>query len=548
MTRADIPGSSDAPACVVEAVEMIGRLSDRSTASDLDVAVALALACHHQMLAFGEEDKFRAIPCAIAGARLLKCVQDLDCHQPDWVAVHEEQCCRYGGLWIHALLAEGLDDDWKEEGLQLLARLKAINPDSQPWVPSLQDDLRASIACSQHPGGRPTVAALVNYFNDEDMLRWQWHEGFFDDYDRIYIWDGPYGYASRLPLFSLQPKRLSDGDLGSRILADPRVVYRFECWDDEAQKRISAYSAIAEDVIALHDSDEFSRLCPDQLKRFWDSPAGVACQLIENIYAGGLASCGSEYPSLSAQDLPRRWGVFKRSVIPPERHIDYLWLVGVTQQPLNQAILFPEPCCHTYHLTGCRSPEGQAGKIAFYVALALRDQVPHAVAERLASLVQADQISLEEAQRVFLGGQVGYAGVPHPSSGFFLKHRLPNPGFSEDLLIRILGEANRMGAGRHLLLQGYPLHLWLPSQGADVELFLKLQGHARLSWTCWRWLDGRPPTVVWEGSASGDQFRQELRYASGQMGHLLTLETTPMEAQAALQSLDLALFPLHPSP
>lgn len=526
---------------------LLSRIQSRSPdPNDVQTATKLALDCHRQMLDHGEANKAAAIPFALAGARLLRAVLELGEPQADWVGVHEEQCCRYGGLWIHALLPsrEAMAPTWCQEGLELLERLKAINPEARPWAPSLQDDLRAAIAVETRKDHRPTIAAIVNYYDDQDMLRWQWEEGFLDGYDRIYIWDGPYGFMKGLSLFPGSEERLEHTPLGASIMADSRVVYHYASWNDEAEKRIHAYAAVEEDVIALHDSDEFSQVNRVWLRGFWRSVSAVACHLIENIYAGGAASCSGEYSSQRPQDLPRRWGVFKRLAIPPERHIDYLWLVGVEQQPLNQSLLYPDPFCHTYHLTGCRSRRGQANKIAFYKALALRDHPHPPDITRLHHLVQTDQLTLEQAQQIFLCGDVGYAGIPHPDSGFWLKHRLANPDFPEPLMTRILEQTNRIDFGEHLLLNGYPFYVWLPAEPTAQALTCELEHPSRLEWACWRWLDGQPPNLQWQRMETGNKLTAHLDLPaelSGKLiGHLVMIRASCLDAQADWQRLELS--------
>lgn len=513
-----------------QAERLLGRFGAHPAGpSDVQEAIALGLECHRQMLALGEENKLAAIPYALVGARLLRIAQELGESQPDWVGIHEEQCCRYGGLWIHALLAsseQAPKPTWLSDGVNLLERLKAINPEARPWVPSLQDDLRAAIAAGSRHQQQPTIAALINYFNDLDMLRWQWDEGFLDDYDRIYIWDGPYGYVNALSLFPDGDERLDRTELGSRILADPRVVYHHAVWDDEAKKRIHAYQAIEEDVIALHDSDEFSRIDREKLQGFWSSSFAVACQLIENIYAGGVSSCNEDYVGQAVGDLPKKWVIFKRAAISADRHIDYLWLVGVEQQPLNQALLYPEPFCHTYHLTGCRSPQGQASKIAFYMALALRQDPANPTIAKLNGLVDAGQLTLAQAQQIFLHGEAGFAGIPHPASGFRLKQRLGNPAFPDALMDRILEQSNQVAEGRHLVLNGYPCYVWLAHNGDASSLALELDTVSEITLSCWCWLDGQPPTLQWERCETGQTFGAMLPKAAGLIGNLLMIQVS----------------------
>ena len=297
-------------------------------------------------------------------------------------------------------------------------------------------------------------------------------------------------------------------------------------------------------MICLDDSDEFSQANRVWLRAFWRSESAVACHLIENIYAGGIASCNQEYPNQNPSDLPRRWGIFKRLVIPPERHIDYLWLVGVEQQPLNQSLLYPKPSCHTYHLTGCRSWRGQASKIAFYTGLAMRNEPLPPIVSKLENLVQTDQLTLEQAQQIFLAGDVGFTGIPRPDSGFRLKHRLANPDFPEKLMMRILEQTNRIGLGQHLLFNGYACFLWLPVQNSDQEVMLQLEHPSEVEWSCWRWLDDQPPTLQWQRSENENHLTASLAISpelSGQViGHLLKIKASWVDRQNDWQSIELS--------
>ena len=69
------------------------------------------------------------------------------------------------------------------------------------------------------------------------MLAWQLRCGCLEAYDRIYLWDGPYGYLHKLRLFPEEAPRLDQTETGRALLADPRVVYRHAVWADEAEKR-----------------------------------------------------------------------------------------------------------------------------------------------------------------------------------------------------------------------------------------------------------------------------------------------------------------------
>jgi hypothetical protein len=53
------------------------------------------------MLEHAGSDRLEAIAHALAGAHLLAGLKQHYPNQPLWVDVHEEECCRYGAIWIH---------------------------------------------------------------------------------------------------------------------------------------------------------------------------------------------------------------------------------------------------------------------------------------------------------------------------------------------------------------------------------------------------------------------------------------------------------------
>ena len=117
------------------------------------------------------------------------------------------------------------------------------------------------------PLAPPTTAALINYFSDIDMLAQQLQAGLLDPYDRIYIWDGPYGYRRPLLTPDDQVVPLIETDIGRQLLDDPRVRYHYADWSNERDKRISAYSAIDQDLVVIHDTDEFFCLDHDRVEK-----------------------------------------------------------------------------------------------------------------------------------------------------------------------------------------------------------------------------------------------------------------------------------------
>jgi hypothetical protein len=508
---------------------------------DVSAAIQQGLDCHKRMLELSTADQRGAIAAALMGARLLAAVQGLNASQPDWVVVHEEQCCSCAGRWIHALAQTeaAVPAEWLRDAMELLERLQTINADACDWVPMLRADLNNRLVHDR----KPSTAALINYFNDEDMLRWQLDGGFLEHYDRIYIWDGPYDYLEQQPLFSFSEVRLDQTELGDRLLADPRVIYHHARWSNEQDKRISAYQAIQEDVIVLHDTDEFPRINRTKLREFWLAKGAIASLQLENLYTGGVAGMSEHYPGESPDMLPRKWVVFKRGQISAEDHIDYLWLVGVEQKPMDPSLLHEAPLCHAYHLTGCRNLLGQTNKIAFYIALALRGGRADPAMENLKNLVDAGELSLEQAQRIFLAGNVGFAGLPHPDTGIRLKQRLTNADFPDELLQSILAEGAAAARTRYQVIDHHPLFIWLPGPAGAKPLTLTLDGPSQVTLTAWRWISGEPARLIGERQSSGSEFVLDDwlndEAAADCIGHLLMLKVAGVPPQPGWQWLEL---------
>lgn len=116
--------------------------------------LSTALACHGRMLERADHDRPAAVELAIAAADL---IQRLLRHSnesaiPDWLPVHEEQCCRYGAIWIHELLQEGhpMPQAQTRRALALLERLQQLHPEPVPWITGMRSDLEQAL-----PGSPP---------------------------------------------------------------------------------------------------------------------------------------------------------------------------------------------------------------------------------------------------------------------------------------------------------------------------------------------------------------------------------------------------------
>ena len=380
--------------------------------------------------------------------------------------------------------------------------------------------------------GAPTTAALINYFNDYDMLAAQLDTGCLDPYDRIYIWDGPYSYLLSISLFASVETRLDQTELGQRLLADPRVVYHYQKWSDEGEKRQEAYAAIKEDVVVLHDTDEFFRLDHQQLLRFWKSSYAVGSMLLQNLYAGGFYGSNSHYATNQLRNLPQKRVVFKRSAISPARHLDYCWLVGVEQHPTDETLVDQQPFGHAYHLTACRTPRGQAAKMSFYMALATKNQTNHPVADRLKQLAQDGFINLAQAQEIFLRGDPAYGGIPHPNFGLALLPRIIDPSFPETAIKALLAATKRVGPGSYPMLPRYPLYVWIEPRDANLSIKFK-QAHP-FTLKSWAWCQGQPAQAAEPLSSHTSCLELQLPQLPDLLGHLIELQVESSDVDLCL--------------
>jgi hypothetical protein len=224
--------------------------------------------------------------------------------------------------------------------------------------------------------------------------------------------------------------------------------------------------------------------------------------------------------------LPHKNIAFKRRQVSASDHLNYLWLVGVEQEPVAPSRIDPRHLAYTYHLTACRSPLGQEAKMSFYTALYFSDKPLSWVIEKLVELMQKGLLSESQARQIFLLGDPGYTGIPNPNFGLIVHHRIVDPSFPNDILDAMLAERNRVGFGNYLLLQGYPLCLWLEATVGEIVISLGLS--ARLTVCTWDWINGSHaqdrPTLTTESAVSRIQFSSQ---TSDLHGRLLKLVLEP---------------------
>ena len=116
--------------------------------------LSLALACHGRMLELADSDRPEAISHALAGAHLLAGLKRHQPDQPVWVDVHEEQCCRYGAIWIHEALADTTSEQTSSlcnQALELLHTLEVHHTPVPPWIGVFKHDLQQRLGPSPDP-------------------------------------------------------------------------------------------------------------------------------------------------------------------------------------------------------------------------------------------------------------------------------------------------------------------------------------------------------------------------------------------------------------
>ncbi|MFN9694901.1 MAG: WcbI family polysaccharide biosynthesis putative acetyltransferase [Synechococcaceae cyanobacterium] len=389
------------------------------------------------------------------------------------------------------------------------------------------DVVHPTISPAQIPSARhPSLAALINYHDDEEMLAWQLHAGCLDPYDHLYLWDGPYQTRSQLDFSASQPRFLSETTLGEQLLKDPRVVYRQGQWNDEGAKRIEAYEAIREDLIVLHDTDEFFQLDRRGIEQFWQSGYGVASHRTQNLYVGGLLGSDAYHRSNSPASLPCKRILFRRRAIPAAQHLDHLWLVGVPQQPADESQLFPQPIGDTLHLTGCRSTRGQIAKMRFYKSLALSQRSPDPVVAQLQQLIDSRQVSAEEALLIYLQGDFGFTGTPYPDSGLSLQPHFP-VCLSAETLNQILAQSHQLSTGDYKLLEGYPLALWIAPGAISRRLRISTASVQSFELRSWLWFERQPAIESLGFHSQAAQFEISLPGHPALMGVQLQIHVQP---------------------
>ena len=309
------------------------------------------------------------------------------------------------------------------------------------------------------------MSALVNYYNDYDMLLNQYSSGQFEIYEKVYIFDGPYSFTKKLLPFDKGYIKLSETELGRQLLGNPKFIYSYRDYQDEAEKRISAYESIPEELIILHDTDEFYDFHPELLADFVNSAAGVGYFSCQNLCLDGFHFTKNP-KSISDEDFPKKAFAFRKSKVNAIDHLNYLWLIGVRQFELNPALIFAEPLALGYHFTQMRTERGQKQKYLFYTALhqeGKRNESIEGQISNLNELVNSNVISSDTASKIYFQGLQPFTLAPPLNAGFRLAHRKYFGERLENICQKISEERCALGAGDYVLFKGCPLYLYLYS-------------------------------------------------------------------------------------
>jgi hypothetical protein len=328
------------------------------------------------------------------------------------------------------------------------------------------------------------VCALINYFNDEDMLKLQVASGQLDHYDKVYIFDGPYVYTESLGLTSTSQKKLSSSDFGMALLRDDRYVYHWGVYRDEHHKRVHAYEQCDAEFIVLHDTDEFYAYDQNAYLDFIKSDRSVAYFYCQNLYLDGMM--GTKLAITRLDELPWKGFLFRKSGISAKQHLDYLWLVGVEQHQIEIEKTFRQPVAWGYHLTQMRSLEGQRQKYLFYTSLYASRNIASAQTQgtdirgELDTLVNTGDISIATARNIYMRGILGFVGAPDPESNIRLQQRMTVSEPLEEIISRAKVERNCFAPGAFTLYKGWPMFLYVEADRFSRVTIGRLVGRVRV--------------------------------------------------------------------
>jgi len=219
-----------------------------------------------------------------------------------------------------------------------------------------------------------TVSVVIQFFQDfdhiEDVINattWA---------DKIIINDGPFAFAQ--PVFEyileeekLYKKRSLDYFQELARRTGSNIIYTYNIFADEREKRVFGYSQAQSDIVLSIDADEILDIDKNSLRSFVASDALVG--MFECVNLSFHNMCISKPMPLATGPYPGKPFAFKRNLVDGERHLDYLWLVGTKQAKTSTSEYYLQPICKGLHFTNVRSAKGAAVKFGFYTALSWKE-------------------------------------------------------------------------------------------------------------------------------------------------------------------------------
>jgi hypothetical protein len=207
----------------------------------------------------------------------------------------------------------------------------------------------------------PTVSVCISAYGEPLFLR-QVCSRFskIDIVEAVYILDGPYRYCFNVYKDSGFYVEERHSPIKAVARDFPKARYSFDLFEDEAEKRIRLYNGARGDIVLLLDLDEVPEaLSETELKEFWDSAYTVAPIGMLNII-----SCDA-----SEKTRSNKYALFKRNKIGAVQHLDYTWLIGVTQNKPNPEAMMPQSICNVDHYFLLRNRSSLLQKCLFYNCL-----------------------------------------------------------------------------------------------------------------------------------------------------------------------------------
>jgi len=175
--------------------------------------------------------------------------------------------------------------------------------------------------------------------------------------------------------------------------------------------------------------------------------------------------------------------------------------------------------------------------MSFYKCLALKDRPTDPVLTTLRTLIAAKEISSEEALLLYLRGDPGFAGLPHPDFGLSLQPRFPDPRFPSTALDSILADSHQASTGEFTLLAGYPLVVWFPDTSAASPIQISCASAQTLAIRTWVWLDRQPALESPSLQVRSESFQLNLPSRPDLMGVLLQISIEASSASPSCHTL-----------